>query len=216
MGDVIDGGGMPLQHPDTTANDKGRYPFIMRTHGVGQIYGPGLKDGPFPEHYEPLEGPIADNFLSSQRRNPLLRYSKKGDRPATDDPLYPIVCTTYRLTEHWQTVTRAIPWNLELQPQVFVEMSHELAKVKKIKTGERVYVVSSRGKLECTAVVTHRFKPMKIVDHTVHQVGIPWHFGWRWPVGGREESVNVLVATTVDPVSEIPEYKAFMVNVHKR
>jgi len=216
VGDIIDGGGMPLLHPDGSDNNDGRYPFIMRAHGLGQIFGPGLLDGPLPEHYEPLEGPIADNFLSSQRRNPLLRYSKKGDKPATADPRFPIVCTTYRLTEHWQTVTRSVPWNLELQPQVFVEMSHELANIKKIKTGERVLVESSRGKLECTAVVTHRFKPMKIVDHTVHQVGIPWHFGWRWPVGGREGSVNVLVATTVDPVSEIPEYKAFMVNVSKK
>ena len=215
VGDIIDGGGMPLQHPDGSDNKDGRYPFIMRAHGVGQIFGPGLLDGPFPEHYEPLEGPIADNFLSSQRRNPLLRYSKKGDKPAKAGSRFPIVCTTYRLTEHWQTVTRAVPWNLELQPQVFVEMSHELANIRKIKTGERVLVESSRGKLECTAVVTHRFKPMKIVDHTVHQVGIPWHFGWRWPAGGTEQSVNVLVATTVDPVSEIPEYKAFMVNVSK-
>ena len=216
VGDVIDGGGMPLQHPDGSENEGGRYPFIMRAHGLGQIFGPGLADGPFPEHYEPLESPIANNFLSSQRRNPLLRYSKKVDLPATDDPLYPIVCTTYRLTEHWQTVTRLVPWNLELQPQVVVEMSPELAKMKRIKTGERVFVVSSRGKLECTAVVTHRFKPMKIVDQTVHQVGIPWHFGWRWPAGGKEGSANVLVATAVDPVSEIPEYKAFMVNVHKK
>ena len=215
VGDIIDGGGMPLQHPDGSDNKDGRYPFIMRAHGIGQIFGPGLLDGPFPEHYEPLEGPIADNFLSSQRRNPLLRYSKKGDKPAKAGSRFPIVCTTYRLTEHWQTVTRAVPWNLELQPQVFVEMSHELANIRKIKTGERVLVESSRGKLECTAVVTHRFKPMKIVDHTVHQVGIPWHFGWRWPAGGTEQSVNVLVATTVDPVSEIPEYKAFMVNVSK-
>jgi formate dehydrogenase major subunit len=215
VGDIIDGGGMPLQNPDGSANEKGRYPFIMRAHGLGQIFGPGLKDGPLPEHYEPLEGPIAENYLSSQRRNPLLRYSKMGDKPAKADPRFPIVCTTYRLTEHWQTVTRAVPWNLELQPQVFVEMSHELAVMKKIKTGERVLVESTRGKLECTAVVTHRFKPMTIVDHTVHQVGIPWHFGWRWPESGAEESVNVLVATTVDPVSEIPEYKAFMVNVSK-
>ena len=215
-GDIIDGGGMPLQHPDGSDNDAGRFPFIMRTHGVGQIFGPGLKDGPFPEHYEPLEGPIAENYLSSQRRNPLLRYSKKGDLPAIADPRFPIVCTTYRVTEHWQTVTRAVPWNLELQPQVFVEMSHELATMKKIKTGERVWVESSRGKLECTAVVTHRFKPMKIVNQTVHQIGVPWHFGWRWPVDGREESANILVPTTVDPVSEIPEYKAFMVNVFKK
>ncbi len=215
-GDVIDGGGMPLKHPDGSDNENGRYPYIMRAHGLGQIFGPGLLDGPFPEHYEPLESPISENFMSSQRRNPLLRYSKRVDLPVTGDPRFPIVCTTYRLTEHWQTVTRAVPWNLELQPQVFVEMSHELADQRKIKNGERVSVESPRGKLECTAVVTHRFKPMKIVDQIVHQVGIPWHFGWRWPADGTEESVNILVSTTTDPVSEIPEYKAFMVNVVKK
>jgi len=216
LGDVIDGGGMPLQHPDGSANEGGRFPFIMRAHGVGQIFGPGLKDGPFPEHYEPLESPILENFMSSQRRNPLMRTPKKGGLATKADPKFPIVCTTYRLTEHWQTVTRAVPWNLELQPQVFVEMSHELASQKKIKAGERVRVESPRGQLECTAVVTHRFKPMKIAGHTVHQIGIPWHFGWRWPAGGTEESANILVATATDPVSEIPEYKAFMVNVYKK
>ena len=81
VGDIIDGGGMPLQNPDGSDNNDGRYPFIMRAHGVGQIFGPGLLDGPLPEHYEPLEGPIAENPLSSQRRNPLLRYSQNR-RPA--------------------------------------------------------------------------------------------------------------------------------------
>jgi formate dehydrogenase major subunit len=215
IGDIVDGGGMPLQHPDGSENDDGRYPFIMRPHGLGQIFGPGLKDGPFPEHYEPLESPIANNFLSSRRRNPLLRYSKKGDRPAEADPRFPLVCTSYRVTEHWQTVTRVIPWNLELQPQVFVEMSHELAEIKGIKKGERVLVESSRGKLECTAVVTHRLKPMLIGNQTVHQVGIPWNYGWRWPEKGTERSVNILISTAVDPGAEIPEYKAFMVNIRK-
>lgn len=188
----------------------------MRPHGVGQLFGPGLADGPFPEHYEPLEGPIAFNLLSPQRRNPLLRYAKAVDQPAKADPNYPIVCTTYRLAEHWQTVTRAFPWNLELQPQVFVEMSHELAQLKKINKGDRVVVQSTRGRLTGTAVVTHRLTPLTIADQMVHLIGIPWHFGWRWPTGNTEESVNVLIATTTDPVSEIPEYKAFMVNVFKR
>ena len=216
VGDVIDGGGQPLQHPDGSVNKAGRYPFIMRTHGVGQIYGPGLKDGPFPEHYEPLESPIAKNYMSSQRRNPLMRYEKSLDLPATADPRFPIICTTYRLTEHWMTVTQAVPWNRSLQPQVFVEMSHELAALKKIQNGERVLVENTRGRLECTALLTHRFKPMRIVDQTVHVVGIPWHFGWRRQTGGTDESVNVLVAFAIDPDSEIPEYKAFMVDVIKK
>ncbi len=214
-GDIIDGGGMPLLHPDGSDNDQGRYPFIMLTHGLGQIFTPGLRDGPFPEHYEPFESPITENPLSAQLRPPLLRYAPKVDLPARADPRFPIVCTTYRVTEHFHTVTRLVPWNLELQPQVFVEMSHELAADHNIENGERVRVESSRGRLDCTAIVTHRLEPLKIADQLVHQVGIPFHFGWRWPVGGSEESVNVLVSTATDPAAEIPEYKAFMVNIVK-
>ncbi len=215
VGDVIDGSGMPLMHPDGSANEQGRYPFIMLPSGVGQIFSPRLHDGPFPEHYEPLESPILVNPLSAQVRPPLLRYAPKVDLPRKADPEYPIVCTTYRLTEHWHTVTRMLPWNLELQPRVFVELSHELARERKISAGERVKVRSSRGELECTAVVTHRLKPLNILGQTVHQVGIPFHFGWRWPDSGSEESVNVLVTTVTDPVAEIPEFKAFMVNLSK-
>lgn len=214
-GDIIDGGGMPLKHPDGSANENGRYPFIMLPNGVGQIFTPGLKDGPLPEHYEPFESPILENPLSSQLRPPLLRYAPKVDLPAKADPSFPIICTTYRLAEHWHTVTRMMPWNLEMQPRVFVELSHELAAAKAIETGERIIVQSSRGKLECTAVVTHRLRPFKIAGQTLHQVGIPFHFGWLWPAAGTEESVNVLVATATDPVAEIPEYKSFMVNLFK-
>ena len=214
-GDIIDGGGMPLLHPDGSENEKGRYPFIMLPNGIGQIFTPGLKDGPFPEHYEPLESPIMENPLSARVRPPLLRYAPKVDLPAKADPQFPIVCTTYRVTEHWHTVTRMLPWNMELQPRVFVELSHELAKEKEIFTGERVMLKSSRGQLECTAVVTHRLKPLKITEQTVHQVGVPFHFGWRWPIGGTEESANILVSTATDPVAEIPEYKAFMVSLSK-
>ncbi|MFZ1954375.1 MAG: molybdopterin dinucleotide binding domain-containing protein, partial [Desulfobacterales bacterium] len=172
-------------------------------------------DGPLPEHYEPFESPILENPLSSQLRPPLLRYAPKADLPAKADPRFPIICTTYRLAEHFHTVTRMMPWNLEMQPRVFVELSHELAAAKAIETGERIIVQSSRGKLECTAVVTHRLRPFKISGLTLHQVGIPFHFGWLWPAAGTEESVNVLVATATDPVAEIPEYKSFMVNLFK-
>jgi formate dehydrogenase major subunit len=79
-----------------------------------------------------------------------------------------------------------------------------------------VVVESSRGQLECVALVTHRFQPMQIVGKTVHHIGIPWHFGWRRQTSGNDESVNVLVAFAIDPSAEIPEYKAFMVNVHKK
>jgi formate dehydrogenase major subunit len=98
---------------------------------------------------------------------------------------------------------------------VFVEMSEELAKLKGIKNGERVKATSARGSLECTAIVTQRFKPFKIGDITVHQVGFPWNYGWRWPESGTEESANLLTPSTGDANTHIPETKAFMVNISK-
>jgi formate dehydrogenase major subunit len=218
QGDVPDGGWYPMQNPDGSMREDSKYAFIMRKHGYGQIFGPGRADGPFPEHYEPLECPIEKNLMSAQRINPTAPiYDTGADKWASCDPRYPYVATTYRVVEHWQTgvMTRWQPWLLEMQPQVFVEMSEQLAQLKGIKNGERVMVSSPRGKLECTAVVTKRFQPFKIGGAAIHQVGIPWHFGWVKPVNGREESANLLTPATGDPNTRIPETKAFMVNVAK-
>ena len=217
-GDVPDGGWKPLQNPDGSARKDAKYAFIMRKHGHAQIYGPGLADGPFPEHYEPLECPVEKNLMNKQMLNPTAPvYGTKADAYASCDPRYPYVGTTYRVSEHWQTglMTRPQPWLLELQPQVFVEMSEELAALRDIANGERVKVVSARGQLEATAIVTKRFKPFKIAGTVVHQVGLPWNFGWRWPESGTEESANLLTPPTGDPNTRIPETKAFMVNVVK-
>ncbi len=218
VGDVPDGPWPPLQNPDGSVREDGRYPFIMTVHGFAQIFGPGLADGPFPEHYEPLECPVEKNLMNKQRMNPTAPvYGTEADAHATCDPRFPFVGTTYRCVEHWQTglMTRPQPWLLEMQPQMFVEMSEELAKLKGIKNGERVRASSARGSVECTAIVTKRFKPFKIGGNMVHEVGIPWHFGWRWPESGKEESANLLTPSTGDPNTRIPESKAFMVNISK-
>ena len=218
VGDVPDGGWYPMQNPDGSMRADSKYAFIMRKHGSGQIFGPGLADGPFPEHYEPLECPVEKNMMSAQRINPTAPiYKTKDDEWATCDPRYPYVASTYRVVEHWQTgvMTRWQPWLLEMQPQVFVEMSEELGNLKQIKNGERVKVSSPRGALEATAIVTKRLQPFKIGGAIVHQVGLPWHYGWRMPANGREESANLLTPATGDPNTRIPETKAFMVNVAK-
>jgi len=218
QGDVPDGGWYPMQNPDGSMRKDAKYAFIMRKHGHGQIFGPGRADGPLPEHYEPLECPIEENPMNKQRINPTAPIYKTGaDQWASCDPRYPYVATTYRVVEHWQTgvMTRWQPWLLEMQPQVFVEMSEQLAKLKGIQNGERVRVSSPRGALQCTAVVTKRFQPFKIAGVDVHQVGIPWHFGWVKPANGLEDSANLLTPSTGDPNTRIPETKAFMVNVAK-
>jgi formate dehydrogenase major subunit len=221
IGDVPDGGWPPLQTAEGQPNPKSKHAFIMRKHGHAQIFGPGRADGPFPEHYEPIECPVEKNFMSSTYTNPTApQYGTKADIYKTCDPRYPFVGTTYRVTEHWQTgvMSRHQPWLLEMQPQVFVEMSEELAQLKGIKNGERVLATSARGKLECTAIVTKRLKPLQIAGElgtVVHQVGFPWCYGWIKPAGGQEESANLLTPSTGDPNTRIPETKAFMVNIVK-
>jgi len=218
-GDVPDGPAPPM------SDEKGKYPFIMMSTGVGGIFGPGLADGPFPEHYEALECPLQENPMSKQRINPTVKIfyeqGKKGvveDVFASCDVRFPFVGTTYRVTEHWQTgvMTRHVPWLLEMMPQQFVEMSEELAKEKGIKNGQKVKVSSARGEVWAIAVVTKRFKPFKVAGSTVHQVGLPWCFGWQHPEDGSGgDSSNLLTPTIGDANTMIPETKAFMVNVEK-
>jgi len=217
VGDVPDEGWYPMQNPDGSMRTDTKYPFIMKPEGHGRVFGPGRADGPFPEHYEPIESPVSKNPFSSQLTNPVApTYTTDMDIYKSNDPDYPIVGTTYRLSEHWQTgvMTRWQPWLLETQPQLFVEMSQELAKLKGIKNGEKVIVESARGKVKAVAMVTHRFRPFNIEGKVVHQVGLPWHFGWIHPKDGGD-SANLLTPSTGDPNTRIPETKAFMVNVRK-
>jgi len=210
IGDVPDGGWPPM-------GKEGFFPFIMKPDGVASIFGPGLADGPFPEHYEPLECPIEKNIMSNQRINPVVKIFEGGpDTFATCDPKYPFVCTTYRVTEHWQTgvLTRWLPWLVEAEPQIFCEMSQELAKLRGIENGTKVLVETSRGKVEATAIVTLRLKPFVIAGQTVHLIGLPYHFGWLHPKDGGD-SANLLTPTIGDPNTMIPESKAFMANVTK-
>jgi formate dehydrogenase major subunit len=211
IGDVPDGGAPPM------AEEKGTYPFIMQAEGHGHLFGPGRVDGPFPEHYEPAETPIAKNPFSSRMNNPCMKVAKSDmdllAKPA--DPKYPIVLTTYSLTEHWcgGGDTRNTPYLLEAEPQLYVEMSHELAAEKGIKNGDVVVVESIRGKVEAVAMVTVRIVPFQVEGKTVHLIGMPFCFGWTTP--GCGDATNRLTPSVGDPNTTIPEYKACLVNIRK-
>jgi len=206
IGDVPDGGWKPGS----------KYAFIMRKYGHGQIFGPGRSDGPFPEYYEPIESPVSKQPFSHQLHSPCAIILKSQCDKLCDPKKYPIVCSTYRVTEHWQTgvMTRWQPWLLEAEPQLFVEMSKELAKEKGIKNGELVIVENARGQLKAVAIVTSRLKPFKVEGKIVHEVGIPWHYGWVHPKHGGD-AANLLTPDVGDPNTAIPETKAFMVKVRK-
>ncbi len=205
-GDVPDGGWPPMNMEGT------RYPFIMKPEGFAYIFGPGRAEGPFPEHYEPLESPIK-NPLSGTQHNPAIKIWRP-DEIATPDE-YPIVATTYRVTEHWQAgqMTRNLPWLVELMPQMFFEMSEELAAEMGIKTKDWVTVESKRGSIEGVAIVTKRFKPFQLNGQTIHQIGMPWHWGFRGLCVG--DTANDLSPYVGDANTMIPEYKAFLVRVKK-
>jgi formate dehydrogenase major subunit len=187
----------------------------MRKHGHGQLFGPGRADGPLPEYYEPLECPVKEHPFSKTLHNPTA-LTFDAEEKAVCDPRYPLVGTTYRVTEHWQTgvMTRNQTWLTEAEPQVFVEMSPELAELRGIENGEKVMVDSLRGTIWAKAIVTKRLKPFTVQGTIVHQVGLPWHFGWTWPKDGGD-SANILTPSVGDPNTGIPETKAFMVNVRK-
>jgi formate dehydrogenase major subunit len=205
--------------PDAKNGDK---PFIMRADLVGAFFGP-LNDGPFPEHYEPVESPTK-NLLSKQQINPVAKIWKvpdqKNDLAPVGSPDYPYVITTYRLTEHHLSgvMSRYLPMLAELHHSHFAEISHELARELKIDNGEKVTVLSPRGKVHVTAMVTNRLKPFTINGKTVHQIGVPWHWGWKGIEdlpGSKGDITNDLSATVGDPNVYIQETKAFVCNVKK-
>ncbi|MCA1989350.1 MAG: hypothetical protein LDL07_09445, partial [Desulfarculus sp.] len=212
VGDVPDGPWPPMAD-----KEKGKLPFIMKPDGVSSLFGPGLAEGPFPEHYEPLESPLAANPMSSQRINPAVKIFKgQIDAFANAEDRFPTVCSTYTCTEHWCTGagTRWMSWLTEAMPQVYVEMSQEFAAQKGIKNGDKVKIASVRGQLEAVAMVTVRLRPFKIQGKEVHQVGLTFNYGWRQPKDCGD-SANLLTPTVGDANTMAPEYKAFMVSVSK-
>jgi formate dehydrogenase major subunit len=197
----------------------GKDPFIMRVDGKGGLFA-ALNEGPFPEHYEPVETPVEKNPFSSRMHNPVIKIWKTDAGKSIGDNWgkqkeFPIVATTYRVVEHWQAggMSRWLEWLTECQPEMFVEMSKELAKEKGIQNGEQVKIRSARGEIQAVAIVTARFKPFQVEGKTVHQVGMPWHFGW----GGLAKGAiaNDLTPHVGDGNTTIPEYKAFLVDVKK-
>ncbi len=208
VGDVPDGGWPPM----AVDPEKTKYPFIMKPEGHARFFGPGMAEGPLPEHYEPWESPIS-NPMSGQQNNPAFKIWRPDEQGTPDK--YPIVCSTYRVCEHWQggQMTRNMPWLVEMMPEPFVEMSEELAQDIGIVNGEKVIVESTRGRVQMVAVVTKRFKPFQLNGNKVHQVGIPWHWGYTGLSTG--DSANMLTPHVGDANTMIPEYKAFLVNIRK-
>ncbi len=196
----------------------GTDPFIMHGDGKAWLFAPtGLVDGPLPTHYEPAESPVLNPLYPKVQSSPVYRHFPRDDNQlaAPGDPKYPFAITTYRLTEHYLSgvMSRYLPWLAELQPELFIEISPELAKERNISNLDMVRVSTPRAEIKARALVTGRMRPFMINGQRVHQVGMPWHWGYKGVSQG--EIVNSLSALVMDPNVSMHEGKAFVCNVEK-
>ena len=196
----------------------GDAPFIMHPDGAGWIWvASGLKDGPLPAHYEPLESNVKNLLYPKHPRNPAADPKKRPDNPYADspDPRYPHVLTTYRLTEHHTAggMSRTLSHLAELQPELFAEISPELAVEVDVTNGEMITVTTARASIRARALVTPRMPSLDIDGRRVHQVGLPYHWGYRGLVRG--DIVNDLLAISEEPNVKIFESKGLTCRVER-
>jgi formate dehydrogenase major subunit len=191
-------------------------PFIMQADGKGWLYvASGLQDGPLPTHYEPQESVIR-NPLYGQSCNPLRMEWNRDDnqyhRPY-GDPRFPFALTTYRLTEHHTAggMSRWLSWLSELQPEMFCEISPELAVERGLRNGGWATIRTSRAEIEARVLVTNRLRPLRIRGHIVHQIGVPYHWSSKGLVRG--DAANDLISFVGDPNVSIQESKALTADI---
>jgi len=209
------GSDVPDMKPDAPPGTYG--PFIMLPEGVGRLYAPVLNDGPFPEHYEAVEAPVANVLHPKVSANPVAGIFTGKLDPLGKSAEYPIVCTTYRLTEHFHYWTQhQVNGALnEVQPGIFFEIPEELAKEKGIANGEWVRVTSARGSIEGPAMVTKRLFKQKVDGQQVWHIGFPIHWGYAAAAQHKGPLANILTPSVFDPNVWTPEFKVFQVRLEK-
>lgn len=188
-------------------------PFVMQSDGKGWLYVPqGLVDGPLPTHYEPAESPV-HNLLYSRQANPTRTLYPRPDNPVNPSPpspqteVFPYVFTTARLTEHHTAggMSRTLAYLSELQPEMFVEVSPQLAAERGLTHLGWAHVVTARAVIEARVLVTARLVPLRIEGRVVHQVWLPYHWGGSGLTTG--DCANDLLAIVLDPNVLIQESK---------
>ncbi|HEX2376107.1 MAG TPA: formate dehydrogenase subunit alpha, partial [Gaiellales bacterium] len=185
----------------------GHHPFIMQPDGRGWLFVPaGVVDGPLPTHYEPDESPIS-NPLYAQESNPARQCFRRAGNEHNERAEFPYVVTTYRLTEHHTAggMSRFVPYLSELQPAMFCEVSPELARERGLEHGGWATVATARAEIEARVVVTERMAPVEVDGSTVHQIGLPYHWGSRGLTTG--DAANDLLEAVLDPNVHIQESK---------
>lgn len=194
--------------------------FIMQDDGKAWLFVPtGLVDGPLPAHYEPQDSPVR-NLLYGRQRNPLRDLVASGEhnryQPSADEPgseVFPYAATTYRLTEHHTAggMSRWVPYLSELQPEMFCEVSPELAAERDLEHAGWATIVTARAAIEARVLVTERMAPLRVDGRVLHQVGLPYHWGDQGVSTG--DPANELAHLSLDPNVHIQEVKALACDI---
>jgi len=206
---------VPQEGAKGMAAISGTAPFIMKPDGRGWLFAMGPKDGPLPAHYEPVESPIGNRLYPRRQDSPTVRYfpgplnaiAHKSEKD------YPIIACTFRLTEHYLSgpMSRWNSWLNELMPEMFIELSPELAAEKGIEPGGWVTVLTPRGQIAARALVTRRIRPITVEGRLVHQIGVPFHWGYAGETVGA--IANDLTSLVADPNVSMHEGKVFACQV---
>jgi len=197
---------------------------------------PHVLPGRFPAHTEPLETPRTDlaakwgrntsNGAALLKVDSLAAAGRVGDaNPAN----FPLVLTTIRCVEHFQggPITRNNPWNVEAEPEPWVEINSLDATKYGIKDGDLVNVITPRSnsttdqqtRTNGAAGFAKGFRARVGVGVQGNQrvpsgiVAIPWHWGDRGLSTGSR--ANDLCIDAWDANSKIPESKACLCKIQK-
>jgi formate dehydrogenase major subunit len=108
-------------------------------------------------------------------------------------------------------MSRTVPWLVELQPEMFAEIDPQLAADRGIEDGGWMTIVTDRAEIEAVAKVTDRIRPLRVDGRVIHQVALPWHWGYSGL--SRGDTANELVALSGDPNVSIQDDKAFTCDV---
>jgi formate dehydrogenase major subunit len=108
-------------------------------------------------------------------------------------------------------MSRTLPFLTELQPELFVEISPELASERGLEHRGWATISTSRSSIEAKVMVTDRMKPVEVMGQKIHQVGLPYHWGWKGLAKG--DVVNDLLGLALDPNVHIQEAKALTCDI---
>jgi formate dehydrogenase major subunit len=108
-------------------------------------------------------------------------------------------------------MSRTLPYLAELQPELFCEVSPQLAAERGLVHGDWATVITARSAIEARVLVTARIPPLRVGGQVIHQIGLPFHFGPNGLAVG--DAANELSSISLDPNSQIQESKAMSADI---